>query len=71
MSPEQALAARNLSMPSSHASAAKKLPVTCIQPPCLIDALTRREREILRLVAQGLTNAQVAAHLVITSRTVN
>lgn len=33
--------------------------------------LTRREREVLRLVAQGITNAQVAQELVITPRTVN
>lgn len=33
--------------------------------------LTPREVEVLRLVAQGLTNAQVARELVITSRTVN
>jgi DNA-binding CsgD family transcriptional regulator len=33
--------------------------------------LTEREVEVLRLVAQGLTNAQVAERLVISSRTVN
>ncbi|HEU0027914.1 MAG TPA: LuxR C-terminal-related transcriptional regulator [Ktedonobacterales bacterium] len=33
--------------------------------------LTRREVEVLRLVAKGLTNAQVAQALVITPRTVN
>jgi DNA-binding CsgD family transcriptional regulator len=33
--------------------------------------LTAREVEVLRLVAQGLTNAQVAEKLVITPRTVN
>jgi non-specific serine/threonine protein kinase len=31
--------------------------------------LTRREREIAELVAQGLTNRQIAAHLVISPRT--
>ncbi len=35
------------------------------------DALTPREREVLRLVALGLTNAEVARELTITSRTVN
>jgi predicted ATPase/DNA-binding CsgD family transcriptional regulator/transcriptional regulator with XRE-family HTH domain len=33
--------------------------------------LTSREVEILRLVAQGLTNEQVAEHLIISPRTVN
>ena len=35
------------------------------------DGLTVREVEVLRLVAQGLTDAQVADQLVISSRTVN
>lgn len=33
--------------------------------------LTSREVEVLRLVAQGLTNFKVAAQLVISPRTVN
>ena len=33
--------------------------------------LTRREVEVLRLVAQGLTDAQVAEALVVSVRTVN
>src|SRR5438067_1739506 len=35
------------------------------------DGLTAREVEVLRLVAQGLTDAQVAEQLVISPRTVN
>ena len=35
------------------------------------DGLTTREVEVLRLVAQGWTDAQVAEHLVISPRTVN
>jgi non-specific serine/threonine protein kinase len=35
------------------------------------DELTSRELEVLRLVAQGLTNAQVAERLTVTPRTVN
>ena len=33
-------------------------------------ALTPRQREILRLVAQGLTNREIATHLDISVRTV-
>jgi DNA-binding NarL/FixJ family response regulator len=33
--------------------------------------LTARELEVLRLVAQGLTNAQVARALTVTPRTIN
>ncbi|MBA3944143.1 MAG: helix-turn-helix domain-containing protein [Herpetosiphonaceae bacterium] len=33
--------------------------------------LTRREHEVLRLVAQGLTDVQVAAQLVVSPRTIN
>ncbi len=33
--------------------------------------LTRREVEVLRLVAQGMTNAQVAQELYVSPRTVN
>lgn len=35
-----------------------------------IDALTEREIELLRLIESGMTNAQIAAHLVITVATV-
>jgi len=37
----------------------------------LYSNLTRRERDVLHLVAQGLTNAQVADYLSISPRTVN
>jgi DNA-binding NarL/FixJ family response regulator len=42
-------------------------------PPRLIDAndLTPRELGVLRLVAQGLTDVQIAEKLVISPRTVN
>ena len=71
MSPEQALAARGpVTIP-------EQLPVVP-QPttrektsPTYLTGLTSREVEVLRLVAQGLTDAQVAEQLVISPRTVN
>jgi DNA-binding NarL/FixJ family response regulator len=40
-------------------------------PSTFPDDLTTREVEVLRLVAQGMTNEQVAKQLVISARTVN
>ena len=39
--------------------------------PTYPDGLTGREVEVLRLLAQGLTDAQIAEHLIISPRTVN
>ncbi|HEU0000942.1 MAG TPA: LuxR C-terminal-related transcriptional regulator [Ktedonobacteraceae bacterium] len=50
---------------------AKASPTTASAKPSYPAGLTAREVEILRLVARGLTDAQVAEELVISPRTVN
>jgi ATP/maltotriose-dependent transcriptional regulator MalT len=74
MTPEQALAAQK-TLPTQITHEAKYAPVVSPFPTKRATAypagLTAREVEVLRLVAEGLTDAQVAEQLVISLRTVN
>ena len=66
MTPEQAIAAlQRAEMPQQGLSAKPAVPSTY---PA---GLTQREVEVLRLVAQGLTIAQIAEHLIISFHTAN
>jgi len=71
MTPEQALAARGqVIIPTPTLAGSLPTPPTKIAPTYPA-GLTAREVEILRLVAQGKTDAQIAEQLVISHRTVN
>jgi DNA-binding NarL/FixJ family response regulator len=70
MTPQQALAAQEQAMtPTSLPAPSAVAPL--LPPPTLPFGLTAREVEVLRLLAQGLSDAQIAEHLVISPRTVN
>jgi predicted ATPase/class 3 adenylate cyclase/DNA-binding CsgD family transcriptional regulator len=71
MSPEQALAAQRLAtMPQQASIVPKPTTPTKTSPPSPA-GLTAREVEVLRLIAQGMTDIQVAEQLVISPRTIN
>ncbi len=63
MTPEQALSERGEEVVPS--------PATTVSAPITYPAgLTAREVEVLRLVAKGLTNSQIAQELVLSEKTV-
>jgi ATP/maltotriose-dependent transcriptional regulator MalT len=69
MTPMQAVAAQEQAMTPTALPARSAAPP--LQPPTSPFGLTARELEVLRLLAQGLSDAQIAEHLVISPRTVN
>src|SRR5947209_14711960 len=71
MTPEQALAARGPVMIPEQLPVVPQPTTREKTSPTHPAGLTAREVEVLRLVAQGLTDAQVAEKLVISPRTVN
>jgi DNA-binding CsgD family transcriptional regulator/tetratricopeptide (TPR) repeat protein len=70
LTPEQALAAQEPEMIPAGEPSVPQPPAT-MQTPTYPAGLTAREVEVLRLIAQGWTDAQIAEHLVISPRTVN
>ena len=71
MTPEQALAARESAVSIASAEQPEALPTFLTNSASPYPAgLTTREVEVLRLVAQGMTDAQVAEQLIISPRTV-
>jgi len=71
MTPEQALAAQAPVMLPQPLSAKQSSTPQAKPTATYPDGLTAREFEVLRLLAQGLTDAQIAEQLVISPRTVN
>jgi DNA-binding CsgD family transcriptional regulator len=71
MAPEQALAAQtSVTLPQPLSTVPSS--TSPVKPsPAYPDGLTAREVEVLRLLAQGLTDAHIADQLVISPRTVN
>jgi len=71
MTPEHALAAQGqMALPILSPGESSSSP-TIAPPPAYPGGLTAREMEVLRLLAQGLTSAQIAEQLVIGLVTVN
>jgi DNA-binding NarL/FixJ family response regulator len=71
MTPEQARAAQwPVTMPASAPAEPSSIPHPP-QSPALPNGLTAREMDVLGLLAQGLTSAQIAERLVIGQVTVN
>ncbi|MFD4432548.1 ATP-binding protein [Nocardia sp. NPDC058497] len=60
---------RDLDIDAALAFALEERPPATEEPPAAMAALTRREKQIAELIAQGLTNRAIADKLVISQRT--
>jgi DNA-binding NarL/FixJ family response regulator len=69
MTPQQVLAAQEPLVMRTGVPSVPQSPVPT--PPSYPTGLTAREVEVLRLLARGWTDAQIAEQLVISPRTVN
>ena len=71
MTPEQAFAAQEPATTSTLVPAGLSSPPPVMARVTYPDGLTAREVEVLRLVAQGLKDTEVAERLIISPRTVH
>lgn len=71
MTPEQALAAQRAATIPTPPLAEPSFTPPAKFSPTYSDSLTAHEVAVLRLLAQGLTNAQIDDHMVISPRTVD
>ncbi len=71
MTPEQAIALRDQPQVSDQPATKSSMPSIKKATTSTSSGLTSREVEVLRLIGQGLTNAQTADALIISSRTVD
>ena len=71
LTPEQALALGSTTALPTQVEPSAPPGAPSQQPVPLPAGLTPREVEVLRLIAQGWTDAQIARHLVISPRTIN